>query len=55
MEQLMVPISSLLCQSFLVQENARRAAHKYPKIEFWSVCYIRNRPKILTHTIQTFL
>jgi hypothetical protein len=45
MEELMVPVSSLLCQGFVVQENVRRVTHKYPKIEFWSVCCIRNRPK----------
>jgi hypothetical protein len=31
MEELMVPVSSLLCQSFVVQENVRRVTHKYPK------------------------
>jgi hypothetical protein len=53
MEQLMVLVISLLCQSFVVQENVRRVTHKYPKIGFWSVCCIRNRPKNLIHTIHT--
>jgi hypothetical protein len=45
MEQLMVLISSLLCQSFVVQENVRRVTHKYPKIEFWSVCWYQKQTK----------
>jgi hypothetical protein len=55
MEQLMVPVSSLLCQSFVVQENVRRVTHKYHEIEFWSVYCIRSRPKNLIHTIHTFI
>jgi hypothetical protein len=55
MEQLMVPDSSLLLQSFVVQEKVRRVTYKYPKLEFWSVCCIRDRPKNLIHMIHTFL
>ncbi len=54
-EQLMVPVSYLLRQSFVVQESVRRDTHKYPKIDIQSVCCIRNRPKFLIHMIHTFL